>query len=92
MASINKQQKEKIKSLQLKIQDLIETNSEFQNEEEVSRWLKARQWKVDEAEEMLRNHIKWKKDFDLENFYETYKPPEVKFHSILLLRLKRSNQ
>ncbi|CAG7824112.1 unnamed protein product [Allacma fusca] len=40
------------------------------------RWLRGRDLKINQAEDMLRKHIKWCKEYDTDNILE-WEPPEV---------------
>ncbi|CAH8841641.1 unnamed protein product [Trichobilharzia szidati] len=41
------------------------------------RWLRARNWDIDEAETMLCNHVKWRSVNQVDTICDTYKVPEV---------------
>ncbi|GBN11401.1 hypothetical protein AVEN_70061-1 [Araneus ventricosus] len=41
------------------------------------RFAKARDFNVVEAEDMLRKHISWRKEFQIDTILTDYEPPEV---------------
>ena len=41
------------------------------------RWLRARNFSVDKAEYMLRQHLIYRSKIDMDNITTWYKPPEV---------------
>ncbi|XP_015191506.1 PREDICTED: SEC14-like protein 3 [Polistes dominula] len=46
------------------------------NDQFLIRWLKARNWNVEAAEKMLRNSLKWRKQWEVDKLVE-YDEPEV---------------
>ncbi|GBN01712.1 hypothetical protein AVEN_36009-1 [Araneus ventricosus] len=42
------------------------------------RFCKARDFNVSQAESMLRKHIAWRKEFQIDTILSSYKPPEVR--------------
>jgi len=59
----------------VKQEGLLEKHSHLDNDAFLLRWLRAREFKLDEAEEMLRNHMQWRADNDIDNILE-WEPPE----------------
>ncbi|GFU50065.1 SEC14-like protein 4 [Nephila pilipes] len=49
----------------------------FEDETLFYRFCKARDFNLKEAENMLRKHIIWRKEMQLDSFLTSYKPPEV---------------
>jgi len=45
---------------------------------EMVRWLCARSWNIDKAEDMYRKNIQWRKDYKPELILNNYKPNEVR--------------
>ncbi|CAL8091594.1 unnamed protein product [Calicophoron daubneyi] len=41
------------------------------------RWLRARSWNLQEAEKMLRNHIRWRVENHVDNIMSWFKTPDV---------------
>ncbi|XP_063926062.1 SEC14-like protein 3 [Zophobas morio] len=46
------------------------------NEKFLLRWLRARSWNVEAAEKMLRQSLKWRKQWEVDEGLKTWQPPE----------------
>jgi hypothetical protein len=69
------EQKRKIRQLREALSDVSEEVPE-DNDYYYQRWLIARKYNVSKAEKMLRNHIQFRKDYDVDTVLQ-WKPPEV---------------
>jgi len=78
MEDFTPEQLEKLALLKTKVSDIISTlAAETTTDSEMVRWLQARAWNLEKAEEMFRASTKWRQEFKPEELLETYKPPEV---------------
>ncbi|CAG7679203.1 unnamed protein product, partial [Allacma fusca] len=75
MASPNTKEIELIPQFRAKVSDL-NLESQFTTDHFLLRWIRARQHNLDLAEKMLREHIKYREENDLENIL-SWSPPEI---------------
>ncbi|KAG8180405.1 hypothetical protein JTE90_022754 [Oedothorax gibbosus] len=74
--TITKNEKETIETLKrLTIKDC--TPKMLEDETLFYRFLKARDFNLKDAEEMLRNHINWRKEYQIDTIIKDYKASEV---------------
>ncbi|CAH8530652.1 unnamed protein product [Dicrocoelium dendriticum] len=69
------EQEEALNSLQYKLQDL--DHPDCLSRPSLIRWLRSRSWNEQEAEKMLRKHINWRIEHNVDTILSWYKMPEV---------------
>ncbi|XP_078599497.1 SEC14-like protein 2 isoform X2 [Branchiostoma floridae x Branchiostoma japonicum] len=57
-----------------RLQDVVRPHMDDQY---LSRWLRARRYKIDKAEQMYRDHLTYRKKMDVDNLKKNFKMPEV---------------
>ncbi|CAL4128568.1 unnamed protein product, partial [Meganyctiphanes norvegica] len=67
-------QKEALETFRNRVSSKIPAN--YQHDNELLRWLVARNFKVDKAEEMLLKSLDWRREFDVDSVLK-WEPPEV---------------
>lgn len=69
------EREEAVKSLHSKLQDL--DHPDCLSRPSLIRWLRSRNWNEQEAEKMLRKHIHWRRENNVDTILSWYKMPEV---------------
>ncbi|CAH1232412.1 SEC14L2 [Branchiostoma lanceolatum] len=63
-----------LKEFHERLQDVAQPHMDDQY---LSRWLRARRYKIDKAEKMYREHLTYRKKMDVDNLKKNFKIPEV---------------
>ncbi|THD26940.1 SEC14 protein 2 [Fasciola hepatica] len=75
ISELTTEQEELVSSLRSCVSDV--NRPECSSKETLVRWLRARNWNVLEAEKMLRSHIKWRLENEVDTILTWFKVPEV---------------
>ncbi|KFM72976.1 SEC14-like protein 4, partial [Stegodyphus mimosarum] len=74
--SICDEEREKIQLLRERVSDILEPEK-YENDLYLRKWLIARSFDVEKAEDMLKKHVRFMKVNGLDKIDENYVPPEV---------------
>jgi hypothetical protein len=78
MEGYTPEQLEKLSQFKAQVANLTSTlPADMTTDHELVRWLLARAWSLEKAEEMFRNSIKWRREYKPDELLLTYKPNEV---------------
>lgn len=78
-SNLTPKQKEILKSFRCSVSDILKPEHD---DFFLLRWLRARDFNEEKAQTMLRKHLKWRKDMNVDNLFDWYQVPEVfsKYH------------
>ncbi|TGZ64022.1 hypothetical protein CRM22_006567 [Opisthorchis felineus] len=73
--ALSSEKKEMVDRLYVKLQDL--NHDQSSSRPNLIRWLRSRNWNEVEAEKMLRAHISWRREHEVDTILSWYQMPEV---------------
>ncbi|OXA42567.1 SEC14-like protein 4 [Folsomia candida] len=81
MAAPSKEEVHQIMELRERLKDVL-TTPDSQSESFLLRWIRARDHNLDRAEDLLRNHLIWREEHDVDNVLDTESHDSVSFFEL----------